>query len=155
MDCRAGSTSRTCLRSTVKTSGWIKTNETCEDGLARFNVGGNCHPVAHRYLVVVVDRTTRWLILRHLPIFRPEKFRAVTRWHTCCNKVVMNTLTNNFEERIMRNETRLIMAKNSNAKIISKGDATIYRIGNTIVDDKGNLVTGTDAELWDAYRLAN
>ena len=55
----------------------------------------------------------------------------------------------------MKNETRLVMAKNSNGKTITDGDATIYRIGNTIVDDKGNLVIGTDNELWQAYRLAN
>ena len=55
----------------------------------------------------------------------------------------------------MRNETRLVMAQNSNGKVITEGDATIYRVGNTIVDDKGNLITGTDNELWNAYRLAN
>lgn len=57
--------------------------------------------------------------------------------------------------RITNNKTRLVMAQNCNAKVITNGDSTLYRVGETIVDDNGNLLTGSDKELWDAYQLAN
>ena len=56
---------------------------------------------------------------------------------------------------IKSNKVRLIMIQHINTKVVTDGDATIYRLGNTIVDDKGNLVTGSDVTLWEAYRLSN
>ena len=70
----------------------------------------------------------------------------------------MKTYSNNSEGTTMKtlsNELRLAMAKGSNPKITTSGDATIYSIGNSVVDQDGNLQFGSDAELWAAYRLAN
>ena len=57
--------------------------------------------------------------------------------------------------KTLSNELRLAMAQDSTPKITTSGDATIYTVGNTIVDQHGNLQFGSDADLWSAYRLAN
>ena len=57
--------------------------------------------------------------------------------------------------KILSKQVRLAMAQGVNPKITNSGDATIYSVGNTVVDQDGELRFGTDAELWEAYRLAN
>lgn len=57
--------------------------------------------------------------------------------------------------KTISNELRLALAQGSNPKATTSGDATIYSIGNSVVDQDGNLQFGSDAELWAAYRLAN